>query len=119
MLTSGIRSGEARVLQWKHIVWDQQGILIVQAQKANKAIGEPKAKEIRAVIVPKRTITLLKWWLEQTLYKLPEDYIFPGINTAGRNLVAHSLRHTYNTIWIFEVLYHDPLADFLNTVWFH
>ena len=73
MLTSGIRSGEARVLQWKHIIWDQHGILIVQAQKANNAIGEPKAKEIRAVIVPMRTIALLKWWFEQTPYKLPED----------------------------------------------
>ena len=122
MLTSGMRSGEARVLQWQHIVWDQQGILIVQAQKADKKIGEPKAKEIRAVIVPKRTIILLEWWFKQTPYKLPEDYIFlgitrdrsvtknsiskefqkalkrAGIDIGDRNLVAHSLRHTYNTI---------------------
>ena len=37
MLTSGIRSGEARALLWKSIVWDEQAILIIQAVKGGNA----------------------------------------------------------------------------------
>jgi len=122
MLSSGIRSGEARALQWKHIIWEQQGILIIQAIKADGSIGEPKANEIRGIILPQRAIDLLKWWKQRCVYNEPEDFVFhsqtrgkpigkeaitagfksalkrAGIDIGDRNLVAHSLRHTYNTI---------------------
>jgi len=122
MLSSGIRSGEARALQWQHIIWEEKGILIVQAVKADGSIGEPKANEIRGILLPQRTLELLLWWKERCVYDEPEDFIShsktrgkpmgketittgfksalkrAGINTEGRNLVAHSLRHTYNTI---------------------
>ena len=122
MLSSGIRSGEARALQWKHIVWKQQGILIIQAIKADGSIGDPKASEFRGIVLPQRLIELLKWWKQRCVYNEPEDFIFHSqtrgkpigkeaitagfksalkradIDIGDRNLVAHSLRHTYNTI---------------------
>jgi integrase len=51
MATTGIRSGEARALAWRHLLPD--GWLLVERAE---------------------------------------------INTEGRNLVAHSLRHSYNTL---------------------
>ena len=122
MLTSGIRSGEARALVWKQIIWAQQGILINRAIKADGSIAEPKAKEIRAIVLQGRTIDLLRWWQERCVRDKPEDFVFhsqtrgkpiskeaitsgfkaalgrAGIEIGDRNLVAHSLRHTYNTI---------------------
>jgi integrase len=122
MLSSGIRSGEARALQWKHVIWEQQGILINQAVKADGSIGDPKAKEIRAIVLPCRAIDLLRWWIDRCVHDEPEDFIFHSkkrgtpisgeaitsgfkaalkkaeIEVGDRNLVAHSLRHTYNTI---------------------
>ncbi len=122
LLTSGIRSGEARALQWQHIIWPENGILIVQAAKADKSIGPPKSGKVRGVIVPERTMQLLQWWHSLTVCKEQNDYVFigqdlkkpinkdgiskefpkalkrAGIDIGGRNLVAHSLRHTYNTI---------------------
>ena len=122
MLSSGIRSGEARALQWKHVIWEQQGILINQAIKADGSIGDPKANEIRAIVLPQRAIELLEWWKDRCANDEPEDFILhgktrgkpaskeaitsgfkaalerAGIEVGDRNLVAHSLRHTYNTI---------------------
>ena len=114
MLSSGIRSGEARALQWKHIIWKQQGILIIQAIKADGSIGEPKANEMRGIILPQRAIELLKWWKQRCVYNKPEDFVFhsqtrgkpvgkeaitlgfkkalkrAGIDIGDRNLVAPS-----------------------------
>ncbi len=135
MLSSGIRSGESRALQWKHVIWDEQGLLIVQAIKADKSIGEPKKGEIRAILLPNRAIEVLKYWQKVSPHNLSDDFIFhgqhrnkpisketvtagfkaglkrSGINTEGRNLVAHSLRHTYNTI-MRRVLTAEMLREF-------
>ncbi len=99
-----------------------QGILIIQAIKADGSIGEPKANEIRGIILPQRALEFLKWWKQRCVYNEPEDFVFhsqtrgkpigkealtigfksalkrAGIDISDRNLVAHSLRHTYNTI---------------------
>ena len=49
MATTGIRSGEARALQWQDVSWDQKGLLILRAVKADGSIRQPKAKEILPV----------------------------------------------------------------------
>ncbi len=122
MLTSGIRSGEARALLWKSVLLDEQAILIVQAVKGGNEIGIPKGGDKRGIIVPSRTIDLLNKWRMKSMYKKDEDFVFPGqngdkplgkeavsknfikgikragIDITGKNIVAHSLRHTYNTI---------------------
>ena len=42
--TTGICSGEARVLQWQDVSWDLKGLLILRAVKADGSIGQPKSK---------------------------------------------------------------------------
>jgi len=93
---------------------------VLQAIRDNNTMGEPKAGSRRAIPLPLRTMDLLEWWHGFTRYPDPEDYVFAGatghpisrrtvslqlhkgldnaeINSVGRKLVAHSLRHTYNT----------------------
>ena len=122
LLTSGIRSGEVRALLWKSVLWNEQAILIVQAVKGGNEIGIPKGGDKRGIIVPSRTIVLLNKWRMKSVYKKDEDFVFPGqngdkplgkeavsknfikgieragIDITNKNIVAHSLRHTYNTI---------------------
>lgn len=121
MLTTGMRVGEATALQWRHIVWDRGGILILQAIKADGTIGLPKSGKPRAAIMPGRTLDLLRKWSGLTPYPDSEHFVFYGhdgmthlnvkyvskiikgalveakIDPGERVLVAHSLRHTYNT----------------------
>jgi integrase len=121
MATTGVRSGEVRALQWRHILpggW----LHVQQAVKIGGLIGTTKTGEERVIAIPSRTVAMLDLWKERTLYKEPDDFIFPGrdegrptnvetlthffpgalerakIPVEGRNLVVHSLRHTYNTI---------------------
>src|SRR6056297_293245 len=135
MISSGIRSGEARALIWKNILWDKAAILVTQAVKADQSIGPPKTNEVRGIIVPSRTIEILQWWRGIAPFKEENDFVFAGssgkipinrdivskefskalergkIKTDGRNLRTHSLRHTYNTI-MKGVLTADMLREF-------
>jgi integrase len=135
MISSGIRSGEARALMWKNILWDKSAILVTQAVKADQSIGSPKTNEVRGIIVPSRTIEMLRWWKEIAPFTNQEDFVFSGkrsdipinrdvvskefikglqrakIETEGRNLRTHSLRHTYNTL-MKGVLTADILREF-------
>lgn len=124
VLTSGMRIGEAIALPWRNILLDKGAILINQAVKADNSIGKPKSNDVRGVILPGRAITILRKWKEESIRNDEDDYVFygldpsdphkpvhrrsalkwfkeglerAGISTEGRNLVVHSLRHTYNT----------------------
>ena len=121
MLTAGLRVGEAAALLWRHIVWDIGGLLVLQAVKADVTIGPTKSGTERSVILPERSLAMLKCWQEETPYPDPEHYIFFStsgdryfrsssisrkmrpvlrdveIDQTGRRLRTHSLRHTYNT----------------------
>ncbi len=127
MVSSGARSGEIRALPWKAVVWKYSGILILRAVTADGIVDLPKgssrSREFsrqRAVIIPERTLELLSWWRRQTRFPGEDQLVFPGaggrplakrtvsislergldnarVQPAGRILVAHSLRHTYNT----------------------
>jgi integrase len=127
MVSSGARSGEIRALPWRAVIWKHSGILILRAVTADGIMDLPKgssrSREFsrqRAVVVPKRTLDLLAWWRRQTRYPSEDQLVFPGaggrplarrtvsislqrglqgakIEPAGRILVTHSLRHTYNT----------------------
>ncbi|NCB72861.1 MAG: site-specific integrase, partial [Clostridia bacterium] len=122
--TTGLRVGEARALQWKHVIWKEErnALLIEQSVKANSSIGSTKTNKSRIVMLTKRTQAYLDDWLHTTPYDNLNDLIFygkdqtspvtgrtllnrfakalvaAGIVTANRNLVIHSFRHTYNTM---------------------
>ena len=121
MLTAGLRVGEASALLWRHVIWDHGGILVLQAVKGDGTIGPPKSGEERSVLLPERSLEMLRTWQSETPYPEPDHYIFfgkdggahmmsssvsrkmpealekAGIDPAGRRLRTHSLRHTYNT----------------------
>jgi len=119
-VSSGMRSGELRALRWDAVIWDPGGVLVLQAITRDNIVGEPKGRDGRSILLPDRTMALLEWWKELTKYPDPSDFVFAGrkgrwvnartitinllpglqraeIDTEGRNIVAHSLRHTYNT----------------------
>ena len=123
MLTTGIRSGEIRALQWKHIFWDRREILIEKAVKREGVIGETKGKGKRAAWLFSRTLDLLQKWHERSRpYEDAESLIYHGFlndNILSTNAVCkefkeglaksdieprgrtpHCLRHTYNTLML-------------------
>ncbi len=114
-VSGGLRSGELRALRWKHVVWETGGVLVMRARKRLTGEGEPKAGSIRGVLLPERTMAMLRWWYDQNHQLGPEVYISPatsskvllralkyamdvvGIDYHTRYLDVHSLRHTYNS----------------------
>lgn len=118
--SSGMRSGELRALKWGAVLWTQGGVLVLEAVQDDNSIGDPKGRSRRAIPLPQRTMDLLQWWHSLCRYPDPGDYVFAGatdrpvsrrtvslqlhpglekakIDTDGRTIVVHSLRHTYNT----------------------
>lgn len=118
--SSGMRSGELRALKWGAVLWKQGGVLVLQAIRDDNSIADPKGGSRRAIPLPQRTMDLLEWWHGLTRFPGPGDYVFAGatglpvcrktvslqlhhglekakIDTKGRKIVVHSLRHTYNT----------------------
>ncbi len=135
LASTGIRCGEVRALQWKHIAWDLSGLFLELAVKSDGSISLPKANEIRVILLPSRTIDILKWWYSDTVFKNQNDLIFPGQNSKkplnrrgilrhfkkviniaklkieNRNIVVHSFRHTYNT-HMRKILPEEILREF-------
>lgn len=116
-VSGGLRSQEVRALRWRDIVWDLGGILVRQAIKSEGDVGPPKtAGSFRGVLVPDRTMELLRWWHDEQGETWADAFVFTcqsrkellvalrrgfagaSLETAGRYLDFHSLRHTYNTI---------------------
>jgi integrase len=121
ILTTGMRVSEVCALRWKHVVWSERGILVVEAWKSDGQLGPPKSGKGRSVLAPRRTMAMLKWWQAQTPMPEPEHLVFPGegpdgrtsretmtrrvglalsragVTLAGRRITAHALRHMYNT----------------------
>jgi integrase len=124
MATTGIREGEARALQWQHVLPDGW-LLVERAVKIDGTIGPLKKRERtgepRVVALPSRAQETLNWWRQESPFALPNDLIFfgdradhplnrrtfadllngailkAGVVRGARYLTAHSLRHTYNT----------------------
>ena len=119
MATSGLRMQEVRALTKKALHFDKGGIVVAQAVNSDDVISLPKAKEIRVVLTPQKTLNRIAWWIEYK--KLEEDaLLFPGstgkpldrkgphkyfnkalkeakIKKKDRWLTTHGLRHAFNT----------------------
>ena len=81
LATTGIREGEARALQWKHVL--PNGWLVVErAAKEDGSIGALKKRERsgepRVVALPTRTQTALEEWHTLTPFKGSEALVFFG-----------------------------------------
>ncbi len=121
-LSSGMRSGELRALTWADIDWANKFVYINKAIKAGNILGTTKNGKARPVLPPQKAFEFLQQWKKLTVKNSDTDKIFTGrdgkssvsaqkirnvfnnalvkveINLSGeRNIVIHSLRHTYNT----------------------
>lgn len=131
LATTGLRLGEALALTWSDWQTRTDGISVLSINKAlknDRTIGTTKTGESRIAFVLEHLRNQLTRWQEQTDYKGNDDLIFPnssgrplqgkeclkcfrkalehaGIDSANRNLVIHSFRHTFNT------MYRNQLGD--------
>lgn len=125
MATTGIREGEARALQWKHVL--PSGWLVIErAVKIDGTIGALKKREKtgepRVVALPARTRDALDRWHGESPFAASDSLVFfgdaaehplnartfqdilaraldgSGVSKGDRYLTTHSLRHTYNTM---------------------
>ena len=81
MATMGIREGEARALQWKHVL--PSGWLVIErAVKIDGTIGALKKRERtgepRVVYIPTRTQSVLTHWHAVTPFKSSDALVFYG-----------------------------------------
>jgi len=116
-VSGGLRSGEIRALRWHSILWDKQAVLIERAVKAEGDEGPPKTNSsYRGVLLPARTMDMLRWWHDHHTQTAADDLVFPrreartllcafrralnnaGISVEERKIDVHALRHTYNTL---------------------
>ena len=134
MVSSGMRSGEIRALRWGDVIWDDSGILITKAVKNSGKIGTVKENKEKIVRVPERTMEYLRMWKDVSLATEDVDFIFYGQKTdksmdrgtildhfrkglenvkitGVKNLVPHSLRHTFNS-YMLSVLPSEVVRKF-------
>ena len=118
MVSSGMRPGEVRALEWSSVIFDIPAVLIVRAIDASDHIGPTKGKERRGAIVPERTANLLR--RRQEMCEQDTGFVFQSIHgefhsrksvynrfreglkraqilKKGRRVSMRSLRTTYNT----------------------
>ncbi len=119
--TCGLRRGEILALRWKHLDFDELIIHVQEAMKSDTEIGKPKWEKERNVPLPSRTALELKKLRGQSMYVLPESFVFSrddgrpmlrswcayyferamekaGIDRKKRQLRPHSFRHSLNMI---------------------
>ncbi|MGA2377780.1 MAG: site-specific integrase [Spirochaetia bacterium] len=81
MATTGIREGEIRVLQWRHVL-PNGWLTIERAVKIDGTIGALKKRERsgepRVVALPARTQSALVQWRAATPFKGRDDLVFCG-----------------------------------------
>lgn len=114
MATTGIRTGEVRSLCADDVLADRNALLITKSSDRYNKIVNTKAGEDRAVYVPRRVMQMIgsigyTYWLfegksgrpitQKAINAAFDRFLAKsGVESGGRDLVPHSLRHTYNTM---------------------
>jgi integrase len=81
MLSSEMRPGEARALEWSSITFDIPAVLTIQAFSASEELGETKGKWRRNALLPDRTANQPRTWNKMSDYKT--GLVFRG-GTGGK-----------------------------------
>ena len=77
LASTGIRSGEARALAWRHVLpggW----LFVERAVKMGGSIGPTKTQDKRVIALPFHTRAILRLWHGESPFKEPEHLIFYG-----------------------------------------
>jgi len=119
--STGMRKGEILALTWSHIAFDAMVIRVNQAWKDTNELGLPKWEKERFVIISQKLLQCLLTHREYSPRTAADDLVFcypdgsrfggtwwlknfhsalkkSGIDTAGRVLHPHCLRHTLATL---------------------
>ena len=114
LYSSGLRTSEARALEWSAIDVDACGLKVAQTVNRDGKIDAPKAGSFRAVIIPRWTMDLLAKLAQPHIGYVfkgrnPNDFLYLDslnhalraillkINPELEGITPHSLRHGYNT----------------------
>jgi len=126
MVSTGLRSGEARAIRLQQIDRVRGGLVIDQSIDARHRIishlkkGNDDDPRLRVVLVPSRAMMYLDWWMDAAprteegmdlvfsyrgrlvrkdhlVDRFALGIVAAGIDTTGRKLTPHALRYTYNT----------------------
>ncbi len=122
LLTTGMRHGEARALKWSDINFADKVVNITKSVKNNGSIGTTKNGRSRLSIISPRTALMLNKLRDSSDFASDNDFIFtvngknPFWDThtnkyfsqalkranipTDKNIVIHSLRHTFVTMCI-------------------
>ena len=88
--STGLRQGEQRALQWRHINFDRGFVEVRQATKANNEIGTTKTKSgKRDVPLQPVIIAQLRELRLSSAYSADEDFVFPARD--GRRPLCQSV----------------------------
>lgn len=109
-LNLGDRKSESYALQWKHILFEENQILLVQNLAKNKKIKSTKGRKQTKIILPIFLILLLKKWKLQQAYELKkagikqtdEQFLFTYADRKGNiNVPLHIdyLNYRLNSIY--------------------
>jgi integrase len=122
-VSTGMREGEILGLQREYVF--ENHILIMHSWSKSYGLTEPKWGGVRPVHIPSKTLKHLHSYMEQSTYQEPKNLVFHGreldrlinektlirafyraLEKIGvsseerkiRNIVFHSMRHTFNSI---------------------
>ena len=117
LVSSGMRQGEARALKWEDIDWNNDIININHSMKSDNSRGCTKNGKSRVSVLTRRTKEFLLYLRENSDFNTDEDFIFTitgerpfwtnhlykyfnkALKAIGipedKNIVVHSLRHTF------------------------
>jgi len=94
LASTGIRSGEARALPWRNVLWTDRALLVDRAVKGGSGgtgeIGPTKTGETRVVLLPSRTLAELEGWSREQIHD-EDTLVFVG--EEGRPLSAVTVTH--------------------------
>jgi len=141
MLSAGLRIGEVRALRWGSVLWQVRAIAVTAQIGKFGEESVPKKREVRGVLLPRRTIRLLAAWRHYGGVYAPDSYIFTNyrfkrppliaqtiqgqlqkaLDNAGitKHITPHSLRYTYNTRMRGLLLKGELSEDFLRQLTGH
>ena len=122
LASAGLRTGDLRALKWEDVNLNEKYVSVSRALKASGEDGPTDTGASRVVILPSRTVALLRVYGHAQGDSRAESLVFPALGRAtpmdrdtlrtklsealpiakvklgGRNLVVHSFRHTYVTL---------------------
>jgi integrase len=96
---AGLREGEGRALSWAKILWKEKALLVnvtVQGGSGGRGVIGPISEKkggARIALLGSRVLEDLREWQRLSIWKRPEDLVFPG-KARGVPISAATITHS-------------------------